>query len=219
MPSFIEQVHYYGQDSTGLRYSPLQAIFSFFMVNHDLYDGKFVFGGYDLKYAKEGSTDIDVFWMPMKPSFFYWTAGMSQMVNLVNTKVGKSKALKMKSAYAIFDTGMSLSFIPPDDFEKIRSYLIAEYSLALKLNEDFNIYMVDCAGNNCKNLPELRMQFKGYKDAVQMFTLPPDKYLIQNSPWNEQYLFALQPSPITEQVTGAADDKAAYWILGDCFLT
>ena len=79
-PSFIEQVHYYGQDTQGKRYSPFSAIFSFYMVNSDYYDGKFVFGGYDLKYAKDGLNEFDVFWMPMRPSFYYWTSGMTKSI-------------------------------------------------------------------------------------------------------------------------------------------
>ena len=46
------------------------------MLQSDVYNGKFTFGGYDLKYAKKGKKESDIFWMPIANNIYYWTVSM-----------------------------------------------------------------------------------------------------------------------------------------------
>ena len=90
------------------------------MLASDVYYGKFTFGGYDMKYAKAGKKESDIFWMPMCCNPFYWTV---QMYKVGFTSKYGLKELTMSAKMAIMDTGMSLAFIPPSDFEGLKQYL------------------------------------------------------------------------------------------------
>lgn len=185
------------------------------MLNSDIYNGKFTMGGYDLKYAKQGKRESDVFWMPLAKNYFYWTVRMGTVG--FKTKLGVNK-LSITADAAIMDTGMSLAFIPPKDFEEIKNSLEAGRAFKMHLLQEHNLWMVDCSYSKCKDLPDLLLEFKS-DHSGKLFKLPASKYLVLNDPWTREYIFALQPSPLTLQVPGSKEKDKPYWILGDAFLS
>ena len=52
------------------------AVFSLYLSKDDYYYGKFVLGGYDLKYAAAGLGAQDIFWADMHTNHNYWVASM-----------------------------------------------------------------------------------------------------------------------------------------------
>lgn len=112
------------------------------MLASDVYYGKFTFGGYDMKYAKEGKKESDIFWIPMCCNNFYWTVHMG-MVGF-SSKYGV-REVTMTAKMAIMDTGMSLAFIPPSDFEGLKYVLEEGRELRIEKHPEHNLYTVDCS--------------------------------------------------------------------------
>ena len=142
-PAFIEQVHYYGRDERGKLIDPgWEAVFSFYMLASDVYYGKFTFGGYDMKYARAGKKESDIFWMPMRCNEYYWTVHMGKVG--FTSRYGL-KELQMQARMAIMDTGMSLAFIPPADFEALRTHLEEGREMRIERHPEHNLWTVDCS--------------------------------------------------------------------------
>ena len=57
----------------------MQPIFSFYLTYNQL-GSKLIMGGYDLIYAKSGSTSDDIYWVDLADNQFYWTAYMGKVV-------------------------------------------------------------------------------------------------------------------------------------------
>lgn len=89
--------------------------FSFYMS--DTYTGSYnslIFGGYDLKYAKEGSTDDDITWIDLILSDearngTYWTVNLGPKISYGDTDIPNTDERKQ---FVVLDTGTSLAIIP-----------------------------------------------------------------------------------------------------------
>lgn len=134
------------------------------MTNNDIYDGKFIFGGYNMSYAKKGLGAKDIFWADMHTNHYYWVLNMGTVAFKEQEKEGEAKApkpfkLDIASRLAALDTGMSLSMIPVEDFVKLTTYLSVEHGLEFLLNDQNHMYYTVCTGDICDNLPDLRVTF------------------------------------------------------------
>ena len=47
-------------------------VFSFYLSSDEKAKGKMIFGGYNLNYAKSGSSDKDIFWAKQSGNPYYW---------------------------------------------------------------------------------------------------------------------------------------------------
>lgn len=100
-----------------------------------MYDGKFIFGGYDLSYAAKDLGSGDIFWADMYPNYYYWVVSMGSVKFLPKKKKNdddkepKPFQLEIQSKFAVLDTGMSLALIPKKDFIEMKTYLILEHGL------------------------------------------------------------------------------------------
>ena len=64
-----------------------QSLFSIYLSNDEQVKGNIMFGGYDLaKYAKQGSTDKDIFWLDQSRNEQYWAVN-NKDVSLGETKL------------------------------------------------------------------------------------------------------------------------------------
>lgn len=70
--SFIQQVDESKTDG-------MPAVFSIYLTKEEYYYGKFVFGGYDLKYAATGLGPDDIFWADLHSNQHYWVANMGSI--------------------------------------------------------------------------------------------------------------------------------------------
>jgi len=73
-----------------------------------------IFGGYNLAYAKPGSTDKDIFWAKQSGNPYYWS------VNSDSVKFGDINLIEGKFQQVILDNGMSIAMAP----EKAFTYLV-----------------------------------------------------------------------------------------------
>ena len=134
LPSFISQLK---DDKSNL----VPPIFSFFLSNSFLYEGKLTFGAYDLtKYGKKGEA---VFWANMGPNHNYWTVNMASARFSTNTK-----EITISSQYLILDTGTSYTMIPSFDFQNIIEFLQMSYGIDCDSDSDdalSELYFCDCS--------------------------------------------------------------------------
>jgi len=54
-----------------------EPMFSFYLSNDEQSKGRMIFGGYDLKWAKAGSTPKDIFWAKQSGNTSYWAVNAS----------------------------------------------------------------------------------------------------------------------------------------------
>jgi len=87
-------------------------MFSFYLSNDEQSKGRMIFGGYDLKWAKEGSTPKDIFWAKQSGNTSYWA------VNGKGVSFGETK-FEDKAQQVIFDNGMSFAMAPEKTFAKM----------------------------------------------------------------------------------------------------
>lgn len=125
----------------------------------------------------------------------------------------------MQAKMAIMDTGMSLAFIPPADFDALKRYLEDGREMRIEKHPEHNLWTVDCSGSKCRDLPDIQMEFRNENHAGKLFRLPSKKYLVQNGLWSSEFIFALQPSPLTLEIPGGDESDPPAWILGDAFLS
>ena len=71
-----------------------------------------IFGGYDLKWAKEGSKQNDIFWVKQSANSSYWA------VNGSGVQLGQTK-FETNNQQVILDNGMSFAMAPEKTFAKM----------------------------------------------------------------------------------------------------
>lgn len=174
-------------------------------------DGALVFGGYDVNtFAKEGSTNDDVFWMKMLDNKFYWSVGLGD-VKFAND----DSALQLQSTYAILDTGCSVNMIPTEDFNKLRTQLETK---GVKVTQEDGTHYVDCGllFDKCVALPDVEIELKN-GDEKRKFNIKPQNYLIKvGNVASSTYQLGFAPLDTTLP-DPYRNDKV--WILGDAFLS
>ena len=102
LPSFVTQQ----QADDGVE--NLSPVFSIFLSDNFLYDGRIIFGDYNMAYAEDGLTDSDIAWLDLAPNNFYWTVNIGDIL-FDNTP---DSIVSLDSQYLIFDTGTTYSQIP-----------------------------------------------------------------------------------------------------------
>jgi len=128
--------------------------FSFYLSKNPSEDGVLTFGGYDMKFAKSGLSEKDIFWSNMVKGEKYWTVGMSD-VGFVDKKQ-YSPLTEVKPKYAIMDTGVSYAIIPSRDFETIKNELSSNYNATFKEPSDStNVSTYDCDCLSYAKMPDI----------------------------------------------------------------
>jgi len=123
-------------------------------------ESKIIFGGYDMKYAKENQT---VSWNPLVNSL-YWT------VRLLGAKVG-DKELAIKASQAIIDSGTSYILMPQNDFDKFRPFMEGNRRCSWDYGKS-NLFMCGCFGESESDFPDIHFQI-----GEHVYTLPPSSYI------------------------------------------
>ena len=82
------------------------------MSDNFLYEGRLIFGQYDMKYAKEGLSESEIDWFDLAPNHYYWTVNLGN-IEFKNTE---NSTLNITSQYLILDSGMTYALIPLNDF-------------------------------------------------------------------------------------------------------
>jgi len=184
------------------------AIFSFFLSNNFLYEGRLTFGSWDLsKYAKEGDA---VFWANMGPNEMYWT------VHLDNVRFSTdSKALEINSQYLILDTGSSYTMVPYFDFTNIIEFLQMSYGIDCDSDSDddlANLYFCDCSNQQYDTLPDLEMtvlEGAGSSNSY-VYSVPKEAYMKRNIIGKNELL--LIPQSNASMYNSTTDEF--YWVIG-----
>ena len=107
-PSFINQLLHSAEYKRDF-----EPQFSFYLSKDENVKGKMIFGGFNMKYAKQGLTEQDVFWAKQSRNPYYWGV-YSDSVKLGDVEINA------KPQQLILDNGMSLAMAP----EKSFAYLV-----------------------------------------------------------------------------------------------
>ena len=184
-------------------------IFSFYLTKDLDAKGKIIFGGYDLKYAKQGSTEADVFWAKQSANPSYWGVNSSG-VNLGQTKVAA------KPQQVILDSGMSLAFAPPNSFKSLLSSIMT--STGIKCMDAKPAAACLCTEKQYSKLPNLEFNIVADETGKQKTVkMPKEAYMEYKADKNLVRCFLLI-SPQDFSGMGAKSKDEEYWVLGVQFL-
>ncbi|CDW83892.1 eukaryotic aspartyl protease family protein [Stylonychia lemnae] len=152
---------------------------------------KIIFGGYDLKYARENQS---LTWNTLV-DINYWT------LQLNSAKIGNYQ-FKLDTNKVIIDSGTSYILMPTDDFSEFKQYLAGKGLDCSTDTGKTDLYYCSCYTTSHSDFDDLQVTI-----GANTYHIPSTSYLDKQ---NLKCYFRIQQQKFTQ--------KSGFWILGDIFL-
>jgi len=135
-------------------------------------DGKLTIGGYDLKYAKKGSSEEDITWSSVSNDEKTWSA------NFNGLKFKDGANIATKSEKIMLDTGLTYALVPSADVESVAKALMG-YTIkceAPSYTGHLGLYTCECSQESYGSLKPIQLFIGG-----QYFDMPVESYIERHS--------------------------------------
>lgn len=185
--------------------------FSIYLSNDEQSPGFMSFGGYDLKYAKEGSKDSDVNWVGTAANEAYWT------MNSASVGLGDDKFVN-DNQFVILDNGMSLAMAPMKVFGNFLKSLYQKHKVACLPVEGLPMIPCKATKEQYKTLPDLEFTIVAGPDGKKVpIKMPKEAYMKFTQENETGFTSMLLINPWEFQGLGGKEGEE-YWVLGAQFL-